>query len=354
MEKKPGYSQKTISGIALIGAQLSFSGWHVIGSICLKDGNTDAFVFAFWREILSTILMVFLFHYIHHDQNFNLKTSLSIIYNVLFGQDCKSFIFLGFCSFLNVMGATLALSMTDASIFAILQPLIPCVATSISIMTGFEGYTHVKCIGICMAVIGAVVVEVWGGTSSSTSSTSSLIGLIIIIIQVTACGTYLVYQKPILAKYHSTLVTLLYYTVGTAFTSITIFCYSLWTNLSSSSMILDAAVFPWLGITYVVVFSTLFAWNAFSYAGKYLSPSLCTVFMSLQPVFTAIMMYLVYNQVLTTPQYFGAVLVIGGMVVTVKGSDQENEEIDVNTNSVVGGTSNANSVKYRLVNQEEA
>ena len=123
------------------------------------------------------------------------------------------------------------------------------------------------------------------------------------------------------------------------------------TNLPSSSMILDAEVFPWLGVAYVVIFSTLYAWNAFSYAGKYLSPSLCTVFMSLQPVFTAIMMYFVYNQVLTIPQYFGAMLVVGGMIVTVKGSDQENQAIDNTTDNTA--SANITSTKYSLVRTNE-
>lgn len=96
----------------------------------MKHG-ADPFVFVLYREIISSIVM-YLFVHLQH-----LKIHIE-------PRDYRRFLFLGFCSFVNVVGAMLALKYISASRFAIFQPSIPCIATVIAIVLGMERWTWLK------------------------------------------------------------------------------------------------------------------------------------------------------------------------------------------------------------------
>jgi drug/metabolite transporter (DMT)-like permease len=210
--------------------------------------------------------------------------------------------------------------------------MIPCIATVISIIVGVEDFTWYKFVGILMAVAGAITVEVWKPEEQASVSAEPSApddkqhhyndnrGVLVTIVQVTACATYLVYQKRILNKYPSTLVTLIYYSIGGSFTGLCVGVYALFGGVSIADMGLQYEAKVWLGVVYVVLFSTLYAWNAYTYASKYLAPSTSTIFMSLQPIFTASLIFMCYDTLLTAPQYVGGFLVVLGMVLTVLSS----------------------------------
>jgi len=314
------------SFVLLTLVQLSFSGWHIIGGYAFNEQNADPIVFAFYREILASFFMGALFIIIQWYNEFEPKTTVEAMgemKDALLGEDCKMFLFLGSMSFCNVMGATLALSLAPPIIFAILQPLIPCIATALSMGFKFEPFNQIKIAGILLAVAGAISVEAWKDESSDDDSNSAdeTLGVVITFFQVTACATYLVFQKSILDKYHSTLVTFSYYGIGSVLTAFTCAIYAFATGMSTSTMALDYSLILWGAVSYVVIFSTLYAWNAYTYASKYLAPSISTIFMALQPVFTAILSFIVYDKVLSIPQIFGGLLVCTGMLVTVRGGN---------------------------------
>lgn len=136
-------------------------------------------------------------------------------------------------------------------------------------------------------------------------------------VQVTACATYLVFQKTILGKYPSTLITFIYYSIGSAFTALSVGVYAFAYGISPTDMTFNGSGDTWLGIAYTIIFTTVFAWNAYTFASQFLSPSVSTIFMSLQPVFTAVLMYVIFMQQVTVAQCGGGLLVAGGMYITV-------------------------------------
>ena len=50
-------SNKTIAHALLLVAQLCFSGWHIVGSLCMKQG-ANPFVFVLYREVVASLLML--------------------------------------------------------------------------------------------------------------------------------------------------------------------------------------------------------------------------------------------------------------------------------------------------------
>ncbi len=76
-------------------------------------------------------------------------------------------------------------------------------------------------------------------------------------------------------------------------------------------------IFIWLGLLYACTFATLYPYNAYSYATTVLNPSITTVYCTWQPVGTIVLSYLILQEVVTLPQGLGALLVIGGLMITI-------------------------------------
>lgn len=319
--------EKGAAFLLLCLAQLTFSGYHIVGKFTLS--NENAFLFAMYREVFSSTLMFFLFAFTQR-RELTLGESWTMMTQVLH-TDWKMFLLLGFLSFINVMGSTLGLSLLSPIIFAIMQPLIPCVATTISIIANYEPFTWLKLLGVMIAVGGAICVEVWKSNDGDDSDNISqnYVGIIVCVCQITGCGAYMTFQKSILHLYPSTLITFLYYAIGSCFTVLTVIGYSIFIGgVNEETLSLHGRMLSWLAVGYVVFFSTLFAWNAYTYASSYISPSLSTIFMSLQPVFTAILTFFILNVVITYQQLVGSFLVIVGMILTVLAQRRSKDEED--------------------------
>lgn len=233
--------------------------------------------------------------------------------------DRTRFLFLGFFSFVNVVGAMLALKYISASRFAIFQPSIPCIATFISIMLGMEQITVMKVLGIALAVGGAVIAEAF--SSSSDDESNVMLGTIIVTCQVVAMGSLMVFVKPMLSKYTPAVVTLVYYSIGAVYT---LFLTCGWAySLTPGDLIFNSNLLPWLGLAYAATFATFYPYNALSWAGKQLTPGATTVYCTFQPVGTILLSFIVLGAVVTLSEGMGAVLVIIGLLVTVLGQQYE-------------------------------
>lgn len=318
--------------VALSG-QLCFSGWHIVGSLALKDG-ANPFVFALYRELVGSLIMFWIMHQRHE------STTIE-------RSDYVRFLFLGACSFTNVVGAVLALQYLSATTFAIFQPAIPCIATIVSICVGMDQFTYLKLLGISLAVGGAVLAEAWqSGGDEDDDSKSPVLGSIIVSLQVAGMALLMVFVKPMLSKYPSSAVTFVYYTVGTLLTCLLVVILAF--QFHAEDFIFDGMMLPWVALAYASVMATAYTYNALSWAGKRLSPGmnplivsrapflLCltnvlgavTVYSTFQPIGTILLSFVILGDIVTLSQGMGAVLVIAGLATTVYGSRLAGEEGD--------------------------
>lgn len=294
--------------IALVFTQLCFSGWHILSSIALGDG-ANPLVFAFYREISASICMCAYVYF------------LSVEFQ-MYKEDIIRYIFLGFCSFVNVVGSVFALDYISPTKYALFQPTIPCIATLLSITLGLEKITVLKVLGILLAFSGALIVTLWDPNGNiNANDKNPTLGLILVIVQVTCMASLIVFQKPLLSKYEPVFLTFAFYSIGTLFTCIMMLIWIPW--LTSEEMYFNNQTSPWLTLIYAVIFPTFFAYNAYSWAGKRLIPSVTTVYCTLQPVGTGILSYFVLGQMITGGNIVGGVVVILGLFVTVYGRHRE-------------------------------
>jgi drug/metabolite transporter (DMT)-like permease len=227
MDKPLQGAYKALPHVALIFAQLSFSGWHILGQMAFR-GGAHPVVVALYREILSTVLMFGCVYYMNRSRG--LRGCVRMISEVFNGEDKRQFLLIGVTSFINMIASILGLHFTNAALFALFQPIVPVVATILSIVQGYEGYSHLKIVGICLGIAGALIVETAGHSSSSNTTDKAgkereedgdmvyYIGLCFIFAQVVACATFLTMQKGIASKYDSITITFIYYLVATTMT----------------------------------------------------------------------------------------------------------------------------------------
>jgi drug/metabolite transporter (DMT)-like permease len=307
------FSGQCTAHFVLVLVQLTFSGWHIIGKVALKEG-ADPIVFALYRESSASILMIS-FCLLNNVQKYVEK------------KDYLRFLFLGCCSFVNVVGAIIVLTLISATRYALFQPIIPCVATVISIAVGVESLTMIKGIGILIAVGGAVVIEAWK-TSNGTSEheANPVLGSLLMIVLIIAFSSIIVFQRPLLANYNPAFVTFVYYTVGTALTML--LCVAWQSRFTSSSFAFDGKLLPWLGIAYAAIFSTAFAYNAYSWASKKLYPTTITAYSTLQPVGTAILSLFVFGEVITLSEIVGGILVMLGLFIMIYGKNESPDDVN--------------------------
>lgn len=294
--------------LVLCSIQLSFSGWHIVGAIALKEG-ANPLIFALYREVLASIFMYCFMKYG--------KEKLRVD-----SRDRARFIFLGFCSFINVVGTVLALEFLSATRYAMMQPTIPVISTCMSVALGLETLNIFKAFGIVLAVSGALLVELWStGSSDDDGDSNVTLGSIIVAVQVTGMASLIVFQKPLLNRYKPATLTTVYYSIGSFITVLACIGWSY--TFDPDDFVFGGELFPWVGLAYATIFSTVYAYNAYSWAGKQVSPAITTVYNTLQPVGTALLSFAILGVVITLSEVVGGVLVICGLVVTVYGRSVE-------------------------------
>lgn len=313
----------------LVLVQLSCSGYHILSSVALKNG-ADALLFALYRELLGSI---FMFVYAH----FCLKIPLKDFH--IQTEDRLRFLVIGFLSFVNVVGTILSLQYISPARYSLMQPLIPCIATFVSIIIKIEIFTLIKLVGILIAVAGALTVELWNEAPSTAAESNVSLGTSIVACQITAMACVVTFQKSLLCKYEPAVLAFVYYTIGTVFTIIMFVCwYSRVKDISGFYM--DGKLLPWLALAYASIVATLFNTNAQSWCVKRLPPSISTIYCTIQPLGTCILSVTLLHTMFTINQGVGGLLTIAGLFVTLYGRSRE---VD----------SSSNSNKAVIVSQDE-
>lgn len=290
------------ASLAVLSAQLCFSGWHIVASVAFK-GGANPLVFLLDRFIIATILMQAYVKYYRMNQ-------------FIEAADHKRLLLVGFLSFLNVFCGSMALKFIAPARFAIFQPSIPCIVTGISMLFQLEAVNYLKIGGIALAVAGAFTAELWkeGGSTSDTDEANVPLGVFLATTQVFAMGLVSVVVKPLLNKYEPAVVSGMNFMVSSMSIITIILCRV--DLIPSQDYIFNGETLPWMAILYVSFFATMYAFGAINWGGKYLPPTVTTVFFTFQPVGTIILSATLLGSIVTVPEIVGGLLIVAGLVVT--------------------------------------
>jgi drug/metabolite transporter (DMT)-like permease len=290
--------------LALLGANLIYGVNYIVAKGIMPEKiGPSAFVFI--RLLFGTILFWII---------------KSFIKERIAKKDFKLLILCGFLGaaanqllFFNGLNLT---SPIDASIIMTATPVIVLIFSMFLLK---EKITTNKLLGLAIGAIGALILIVYGNKAQGTSS---LLGNVFIFLNATVYGLYLVIVKPLLARYHSLTVISWVFLFGFFFMLPFGIPDILSTNFSGFSFN------TYLVIGYVVIFTTFLAYLFNIYALNYVSPSVNSSYIYLQPAISFIMVSLysymlsedTYAQDINTVKIVSCLLVIFGVYLISKPS----------------------------------
>ena len=265
--------------MALLGANLIYGVNYIIAKGIMPD-KIGPSSFVFIRLLCATPMFWIL-------KTFIIKEPI----------DKKDMLRLAFCGLLGAAANQLLFfhgvnltSPIDASIIMTVVPVIVLVFSSLLLK---EHITKNKVLGIIIGGIGAVMLILYGNNAPGTSS---LLGNLFIFLNALSYSLYLVFVKPLMTKYRAITVISWVFLFGFCFTlpfSINDFIHTDFASFTLNT---------YLVVAFVVLFTTFFAYLFNIYSLNYVSPSVTSSYIYLQPLISFVMVT-IYAEFLSQKQY---------------------------------------------------
>lgn len=275
--------------LALLGVQLSFSGFHVVGKMVLEDLSPLALAAS--RVLFATPLLVGLAWL----KDRKLPEWRFLPHLALLGL-------LGV--FLNQVLFVIGLKYTSATNAAILMPSIPVFAVGIGWLTRVEIVGARRILGVLLAAVGAVTLL--DPRTFSLADASSL-GNLLILLNCLSYATFLVIQRPLLTKLPWRTVIAWSFLFG----GIGVLLVSL--PAVSRLELATVQTQVWLGIIYIALFPTFLGYLLNTWAVRRSSATLAATYTTVQPLLTALLAMIFLGEKLRAPQVAGFVLIATGL-----------------------------------------
>jgi len=223
--------------------------------------------------------------------------------------DRKDLFMLAICGILGfALNQTLfyvGLNMTtpvDASIIHVLIPILVLVFAGIILK---EKITFQKAVGIALGAGGAVLLILYGHVVSFSGKT--MFGNILVFANAVFYALYLIMIKPLVGKYHT--ATILKWVSFFGFLAILPFSIRPAMNIDFSSVKLMA----WLGIAYIIVLNTFFAYLLINFALQRVTPLVVSYYSYIQPVVASLSFMVLGQGVLSFPKIIAALIIFSGV-----------------------------------------
>ena len=198
--------------------------------------------------------------------------------------------------FLTIFCIQIGISLTGASMAALLNALTPVSVTLLAALVLKEPITPVKAACLILALAGAAVITLGAGTQGQ------LLGILAVVLSILSWGLASVYMRRLTAKYPPILVT----TYGMAISLIGHIPAGIATAVSQPFTIDVSAV---LVILYLGFFGSGVAQFTWVKSLSMLPASTCSLFYPLQPVFAAVLGALILGERFTPAFFLGLALI---------------------------------------------
>ena len=198
--------------------------------------------------------------------------------------DKKDLFRLAACGFLGVAANQLfffhGLNLTSPIDASIIITSVPVMVMIFSLIILKEKITSNKLLGLIIGGLGAVFL-VWYGKKAE--GTSSLLGNFFVFLNTCSYALYLIFVKPLMAKYKPITVISWVFLFGLVY----VFPIGIYDLISTDFSSFDLNTY--LSIGYVVLFTTFLAYLFNTYALSFVSPTVTSSYAYVQPVVSFIM-----------------------------------------------------------------
>lgn len=264
---------------ALLGANLIYGANYIIAKDIMPEKiNPDAFVFI---RLACCVMLFWGIKFLFVKEKVERKDFLRLALCGLLGAAANMLFFFH--------GINLT-SPIDASIIMTATPVIVLVFSFIILK---ERITKNKLIGILIGGIGALILILYGNKAAGTSS---LLGNLYVFLNASCYGLYLVIVKTLMKKYNALTVISWMFLFGLLF--VFPFTFNDFSNTNFEAFTTNT----YLVIGFVVLFTTFFAYLFNIFALNFVSPSVTSSYIYLQPVISFIMVS-IYAYILMKDEY---------------------------------------------------
>lgn len=218
--------------------------------------------------------------------------------------DVARFALFGFLGvFVNQVLFLGGLRDTAAVKASVLVTTIPVFTALAAILLREERARRHTLFGIALGCAGAVVV---GGLDRFDLGSRTFVGNAKIVVNALAYALYLIWSRPLLARYSPLTAITWIFTFGALFTA----------PLGWSSFVADAPGLDargWWTLAFIVAVPTIGAYVVNLWALKYATATLVAIYVYLQPITSAALAVLMLDERIDARLVVGAVLIFGGI-----------------------------------------
>lgn len=261
-------------------------------AIFVKMSSAPSGVIAFYRLFFAVIIMLPLF-LLKYVKELRLITRRDWIFSIIGG------VFLAF-HFILWFESLNYTSVASSTVLVTLQPLFAFVGTYFFFNEKFS----VKAI-LCgiMAIVGSFIIS-WGDFRISGSA---LFGDILALIACALITAYLMFGQTVRKR-----VTLITYTfVVYSVSSLTLLVYV----LLKKEPLAPYPTSDWIYFLLLAIVPTLFGHSLFNWSVKWLSASVISMAILLEPIGATILAYYLLNETLSQSQVMGGLIVMGALTI---------------------------------------
>lgn len=284
-------NKRTIAHAALLGANLIYGVNYSISKWIMPDYVKPLGLVV--MRAIGGVLLFWLFSAMMQKEKVERKDILRLALCGMFGVAFNQMMFLTGLNYTTPI---------DASIIMTVNPIVVVVAAFV--LLG-EHITWWKIAGIVVGGSGAILLISTGGKASLDSD--HFVGNLLMLGNTSSYALYLVLVKPLMKKYHPLTVIKWVFLFGSAIiipAGFNDFIHTPFETFTTS---------VWLSVGYVVLFTTFLAYLLNIVAMKWVSPTLASTYLYLQPVFAGIVAIILVQDAITWVKVFSTLLIFSGV-----------------------------------------
>jgi drug/metabolite transporter (DMT)-like permease len=283
--------------VALIGVQLMFASWAIVGKIVLQSMSSVSLVGI--RICAAAIVFTILQR--------NLSGLLQLPKRVIAWLGLSSLLGIVINQLLFVKG----LSLTTAINATLLSTAIPVLALAVSLALGHERASLRHLVGIVLAISGVMyLVDPWQANFSSQTT----LGNILCVISSLSYGTYIAVSRNLVKRYGALRVTTWIFQISAIITfPIAVYAWSGGALESVSGK-------TWLEVVYIVLVPTVMAYYLNAWALGRVAPSVVAIYIYMQPMLAFGLAPLILGESWNSRTILACLLIFAGVAVVTIGS----------------------------------
>lgn len=200
-----------------------------------------------------------------------------------------------------------ALTLTQASQAAMVTALLPLLTAVAAAVVLKEKLEKKALAGLSLAVVGVVVMSLSG--EATTDAPHPVLGNLLEFVAMCCAVGYIITAKRLAARHRPLYLTAVQSITGSVFFAPVLLFTPMPTTLESGPVL--AVIFLGLGVTFV-------AYGLYNYGVSRAPAAQAAAFINLIPVFACLLSWVILDESLTTPQWIGGLMALGGVGLSAR------------------------------------